>query len=178
MPRKPRAYAEGFFHFAAHGSDVRHLFSSDEEREDFLEQLAVVCERYELAVLSYALMGTHYHTILRIPDARIAQALQRLHSDYSRRCNRRSGRSAHLFRAHPMARMIESDADLVGTARYVARNPVEAGLVRDPLAWPWSSARAHAGLEPPRIPLAEEPLEAAFGGARWRRNFVEQIRRC
>lgn len=176
MPRKPRTYTDGLFHFAAHGSDLRYLFSSDQDREDFLDLLALVCLRYELALLSYALMGTHYHTILAIPGEIVSQALQHLHTEYSRRCNRRYGRSAHLFRAHPMARMIESDADLVGTARYVARNPVDAGLVRDPLAWLWSSARAHAGLEPPRIPLAEESLEAAFGGARWRRNFVEQIR--
>lgn len=176
MARKPRTYTDGLFHFAAHGSDRRYLFSSDKDREDFLGLLAVVCLRYELALLSYALMGTHYHTILAIPGEGVSQALQRLHTAYSRRLNRRYGRSAHLFRAHPMARMIESDEDLVGTARYVARNPVDAGLVRDPLAWPWSSARAHAGFEPPRIPLAEESLEAAFGGARWRRNFVEQIR--
>lgn len=177
MPRKARAYTEGLFHFAAHGSDLRYLFSSDEDREDFLERLAAVCACFELALLSYALMGTHYHTILAIPDQRVSQALQRLHTEYSRHCNRRWGRSAHLFRAHPLARMIESDEDLVGTARYVARNPVEAGLVRDPLAWPWSSARAHAGLEPPRIPLAEEALRAAFGGSTWRRNYVIHIQR-
>jgi putative transposase len=177
MPRKPRAYAAGVFHFAALGSDLRYLFSSDEDRKDFLERLAAVCERFELALLSYALMGTHYHTILGIPDERVSQALQRLHTEYSRHCNRRWGRGAHLFRAHPLARMIESDEDLAGAARYVARNPVEAGLVRDPLAWPWSSARAHAGLEPPRIPLAEDALQAAFGGASWRRNYVAHIRR-
>lgn len=177
MPRKPRDYTAGLFHFAAHGSDLRYLFSGDEDREDFLGRLAAVCERFELALVSYALMGTHYHSILGIPDGRIAQALQRLHIEFSRHCNRRWGRSAHLFRAHPLARIIESDEDLVGTARYVARNPVEAGLVRDPLDWPWSSARAHAGREPPRIPLAEDALRAAFGGVDWRRNYLEQIRR-
>jgi putative transposase len=32
--------------------------------------------------------------------------------------------------------------------RYVERNPVAAGLVAAPADWPWSSCRAHAGLEP------------------------------
>jgi hypothetical protein len=35
VPRKPRAYTEGLFHFAARGSDLRYLFSSDEDRETF-----------------------------------------------------------------------------------------------------------------------------------------------
>jgi hypothetical protein len=29
-------------------------------------------------------MGNHYHTLLRIPDARVSRALQHLHTWYSR----------------------------------------------------------------------------------------------
>ena len=35
--------------------------------------------------------------------------------------------------------------------RYLARDPVKAGLVDDSLDWPWSSARTHAGLELDRL---------------------------
>jgi hypothetical protein len=75
-----------------------------------------------------------------------------------------------------MTREIGSDAQLVAACRYLAHNPVEAGLVIDPLDWPWSSARAHAGLERPRIPLAESDLRAAFGDyADWRERYRAQI---
>jgi REP element-mobilizing transposase RayT len=157
---------------------LRYLFPAAEDRKDFLERIALVCARFELALLAYVLLGNHYHLILDLPDARVSRALQWLHTEYSRDQNRLYGRSAHLFRAHPFAREIESDVDLVGTCRYLARNPVEANLVRDPLAWPWSSARAHAGLERPRIPLDESPVRAAFGGTEnWRQNYVTHIRR-
>lgn len=178
MPRRPRSFAAGIFHLATHASDTRYLFRSDDDREDFLDRIAIVCERFELGLLSYVLMGNHYHLAIRVPDARVSRALQWLHTEYSRSQNRRYDRSAHLFRAHPMAREVESDRDLVGTCRYLARNPVEAGLVRDPLEWRWGSARAHAGLEPPRIPLEERQLQGAFGSnAGWRGHYVEQIRR-
>jgi putative transposase len=177
MARAPRAFQAGIYHLAAHGSDTRHLFLGDADRRDFLARLGEVCERFELALLSYVLMGNHYHGLLRIPDARLSQALQRLHTEYSRWHNRRHGRSAHLFRAHALTREIANDEQLVATCRYLARNPVEAGLVRDPLAWPWSSARAHAGLERPRIFLAESDLRAAFGGSEgWRERYREEIR--
>ena len=121
-------------------------------------------------------MGSHYHTLVRIPDARLSAALQRLHTEYSRWHNRRHGRSAHLFRAHAMTREIGDDAQLVAACRYLALNPVDAGLVADPLDWPWSSARAHAGLEQPRIPLAESDLRAAFGdGDDWRNRYRAQL---
>ena len=32
---------------------------------------------------------------------------------------------------------------MIAGARYVEQNPVRAGLVERPEAWPWSSARAH-----------------------------------
>ena len=32
---------------------------------------------------------------------------------------------------------------LIAAFRYVALNPVKAGLVKDPADWPWSSTKAH-----------------------------------
>jgi len=176
MARPPRELHEGIYHLTAHGSDARYLFLDDEDREDFLTRLAAICERFELALLSWVLLGGHYHALLRIPDARFSQALQRLHTGYARRLNKRRNRTAHLFRAHPSITLIESDRQLVAACRYLALNPVEAGIVENALDWPWSSARAHAGLERPRIPLAESDLRAAFGsGSDWRREYLRTL---
>ncbi|MGB2875566.1 MAG: transposase [Gaiellaceae bacterium] len=178
MARRPRVLVAGIYHLAAHGSDTRRLFLSDDDREDFLDRLALTCERFELSLIAYVLLGNHYHALLRIPDGRLSEALQRLHTEYSRWHNRRHRRSAHLFRAHPSTREIASDEQLVAASRYLALNPVEAGLAGDPLEWPWSSAGAHAGLEQPRIPLAENDLQGAYGGAAdWRDNYRAQLQR-
>ena len=71
---------------------------------------------------------------------------------------------------------ITSDAQLVAAGRYLAPNPVEAGS-----SWIRSTglgaARAHAGLEEPRIPLVESDLRSAFGdGDDWRARYGAQIR--
>jgi putative transposase len=172
MARRLRDLYEGIYHLAAHGSDDRYLFVIDADREDFLDRLAATCDRFELGLLSYVLMSSHYHALVRIPDARLSVALQRLHTEYSRRHNRRHERSAHLFRAHAMTTEITSDRHLVAACRYLALNPVAAGLVESPFDWPWSSARAHAGLETPRIPLSETDLRFAFGDASdWRDHY-------
>jgi putative transposase len=170
--RPPRAFFPGIYHLGSHGSDDRHLFLSDGERTLFLERLGLVLERFELRLVSYTLMGNHYHLLATIPDARVSKALQQLHGWYSRLHNRLHGRSAHLFRAHFFAREIESDADLLGTCRYVALNPVEAGLAPDPFAWPWSSAATTAGLAKAALPLDLKPLRTAFGETpNWRRCY-------
>jgi REP element-mobilizing transposase RayT len=176
MPRKPRAFVDGIYHLGSHGSDDRDLFVADDERSIFLDGLSRIFEGFELGVVAYTLMGNHYHTLLRIPDARVSRALQQLHTWYSRLHNRLNARTGHLFRAHPFAREIESDEDLLGVARYLAWNPVEAGLAADPLEWSWGSAAATAGLELPRIPLHLEPIQHALGGGRaWRKRYAEHV---
>ncbi len=172
MPRPPRAFVEGIYHLASHASDTRHLFLGDDDRNTFLTRLALVLERFELGLVAYTLMGSHYHLVLYTPDARVSTALQQLHTWYSRWHNRARRRSAHLFRAHPLARELASDADLLTTCRYLAYNPVEAGLASDPFAWPWSSSAASVGLHEPPLPLELAPLRAALGGsADWQRRY-------
>jgi putative transposase len=178
MPRAARAFQAGIYHLGSHGSDDRSLFLSDSERSVFLDGLRSVLERFELGMVSYTLMGNHYHLVLRIPDARVSKAMQQLHTWYSRLHNKRHRRSAHLFRAHFFAREIESDDDLLNTCRYLAWNPVAAGLAASPFDWPWSSVAATAGLEKTRLRVELEPLRGALGGsADWQgryRAFIAQ----
>jgi putative transposase len=176
MPRKSRAFVDGIYHVGSHGSDDRELFLTDGERGIFADGLSRVCERFELGVVAYTLMNNHYHTLLRIPDARVSRALQQLRTWYSRLHNKLNGRSGRLFRAHPFAREIESDGDLLSVVRYLAWNPVEAGLAADPLDWRWGSAAATAGLERPRIPLHLAPIHDALGGGTaWRQHYAEHV---
>jgi hypothetical protein len=121
-------------------------------------------------------MGNHYHLILHVPDPRLSRAMQQLHTGYSRTHNRAHRRSAHLFRAHFLAREITTDQQLLAAYRYLALNPVKAGLAPHPLAWPWSSSSAHAGLEPTELQLDESSLRSAFDNhPRWRRRYRRLI---
>jgi REP element-mobilizing transposase RayT len=176
MGRPRRDFGEGIYHLGSHGSDTRYLYVSDDDRLDFLERMSSTLWTRDIAVFSYTLLGNHYHGLVRTPDARLSEALQRLHTEYSREHNRRHGRRAHLFRAHCFARRVADTDDLLGVYRYIARNPVEAGLVANPLDWRWASTRAHAGLDPPAIPLDETLLRGALGDTLdWRRRYAELI---
>ena len=148
------------------------MFQTDDERLSFLTELTRTFERFEIAVVAYTLMGTHYHAVVKIPDARLATALQRLHTVYARLANRGRERCAHLFRSHYFAREITSDEDLLGVCHYLAHNPVRARIVRDPFGWRWASTAATAGLAVPQIPLELEPIRNAFADhPNWQRQY-------
>jgi len=177
VPRRRRDFFEGLYPLAPRASDTRHLFSDDGERRGFLDALARLADDYELSLVAYTLMGTHYHLVVYTPGGRIPKALQRLHTRHARRHNKAQGRAAHLFRAHCFFREVVSDADLLNVCRYLAYNPVLAGLTVSPFDWPWSSAAASAGLTASPVPLDPAPIRAALGETPdWReryRRFLE-----
>jgi REP element-mobilizing transposase RayT len=162
------------YHIASRGSDHQPLFLYDSDRLRFLDRLGAVVKQHELACIAYCLMGNHYHLLVQTPDGRISSALQQLNGGYSRQFNRLHGRSAHLFRNRFLAQQIEGEAYLLTACRYLAHNPVRAGLCRDPKDWPWSSHRATAGLEPAPSFLDEALIRDACGGrADWRRHYQD-----
>jgi putative transposase len=181
MPRAPRVFdPNGIYHVASRGSDRRPLYLYDDDREMFLRRLGSIVRRYELSCLAYCLMGNHYHLIVQTPDARLSAALRDLHGGYSRDFNTTHRRSAHLFRNRFSAQFVDSETHFLTACRYIAHNPVRAGLCGEPADWPWSSYRASAGLDP-RPPFLSEVLlsRAVGGGTNWRRryrDFVESPR--
>ena len=65
-----------------------------------------------------------------------------------------------------VAILIEKDAYLLELARYVALNPVRAGMVARAEDWPWSSYRTMIGAEPAPAWLALDGLLRGFGRTR------------
>jgi hypothetical protein len=55
--------------------------------------------------------------------------------------NDRHGRVGHVFQGRFGNELILDDQQFWTTARYIARNPVEAGLCRRAHEWKWSSHR-------------------------------------
>ncbi|MHB8060098.1 MAG: transposase [Gaiellaceae bacterium] len=178
MARPLRVFIpDGIYHVATRGSDRRLLFGRDQDRELFLKQLERIVESFQLPCLAYCLMGNHYHLILQTPDARLSAALKELNGGYSKQFNRIHGRSAHLFRNRFLAQSIESDSHLVTACRYLAYNPIRAGLCSRPSGWRWGSYRATAGIDPsPSSFLSEAMLRGLFGGDEaWRNRFREFV---
>ena len=171
--------AHAAYHVTSRGSNRKLIYAADGDRRLFLRLLALVAAKYEWHVLAYCLMTNHYHLIVRIAEVGLSRGMQWLNGGFSRITNQWHGREAHLFRNRFAARLIESDAHLVGACRYVVLNPVAAGLCARPEDWPWSSYRATAGLEEPPAFLADTELLAEFGPSpktarRLYRDFVAE----
>jgi hypothetical protein len=73
----------------------------------------------------------------------------RQNSMYAQHFNRRHGRVGHLFQARYKAFIVQRERYLLTLLRYVELNPYRAGLVQDPVDWPWSSVHVSLGRARP-----------------------------
>src|SRR4029078_6965405 len=92
---------------------------------------------------------THFHLILHTPEPTLSRGMQHLCSVYAQWFNWKYGRRGHLFGRRFGSVQILSESHLFNAHRYVALNPVRAGLCRRPEFWRWGSYRALIGLEDP-----------------------------
>jgi putative transposase len=149
MPRRPRDTGAGLFHVYTHCVwATQELYRSDEDRMDFLRGLARVTGKLEWTCLAYCLMTSHYHLIVDATEGTLPKAMHRLNLPYARNFNRKYGLRGHLQFEQYGARRIDGDADLAYRFKYVANNPVEAGLCEKPGDWLWSSYAGTVGLAP------------------------------
>jgi putative transposase len=122
-------------------------------------------------------MPNHYHLVVQIANADLSVGMHRLNSSYAHHFNERHGLDGHLFQSRFHSVLVESDWHLLELSRYLALNPVRAGLCEDPSMWPWSSYAAVAGENSPDGFLNIDRLLAHFGVDRDRaqhsfRSFV------
>lgn len=129
------------------GGRPEPIYRDDADRLTQLDVIAQATDRFDAQVLAYCLMGNHYHLVLHTRQPNLSRLMRHVNGVYTQVFNRRYGPVGHLLQGRFKAILVDRDAYLLALCRYVERNPVAAGIVAQPQDWPWSSCRAHLGLE-------------------------------
>lgn len=147
MPRPPRDLAPGIFHVYTHAvwaADA--LYRDDQDRLTFLRELARATASTGWRCLGFCLMGTHYHLILDVDAEVLSKGMHSLNFRYATYFNERHAMKGHVHGRRFDARRIRGNAGLRRVVKYVARNPLEAGLCEKPEDWRFSSYAGTIGL--------------------------------
>ena len=105
----------------------------------YLEWLEGYSKKYRLDILAYCLMTNHVH-VVAVPHAvdSLARTLHALHSRHGRMVNLEQGWTGHLWQGRFLSAPLD-EKHLFAAVRYVERNPVRAGIVKQAQEYPWSS---------------------------------------
>jgi REP-associated tyrosine transposase len=151
MPRPPRIQVPGgIYHVTNKGCAERAIFLDDGDRRCFESILAKTILRHGWCLSIYCLMTTHYHLLVTTPLPDLAAGIQWLNGLYGQTFNRRHSARGHLFMRRYSSEFVQTERHFMDAARYIALNPVEAGICRRPEDWPWSSYAAILGRRSPQ----------------------------
>lgn len=146
MPRLPRDLDPGIQHVGVSAAGAAPYFHDDLDRAIWLRLFVATTARCGWRCVAVCLLSTHWHAIVETSDRSLARGMHRLVGGYSRRFNDRHVRAGYLVRGRYWSRRKNSPAAVLEAFRYVALNPVAAGLVDRPEDWRWSSYGATVGV--------------------------------
>jgi putative transposase len=132
-------------HVIQRGHNRSASFFADDDYTVYLDKLKFYGRRYQVAIHSYVLMTNHVH-LLMTPETEtgVSQLMQALGRYYVRYINQTYQRTGTLWEGRYKSTLVDSDTYFLTVSRYIELNPVRAGMVDHPSAYPWSSYRHNA----------------------------------
>jgi putative transposase len=159
-------------HIIQRGNRRQDVFFSDDDMRFYLKLFLKWSHIAQLAVWAYCLMRNHVH-LIAVPrlESSLRTCLAEVHKRYSLAINKREGWNGYLWQGRFLSYPMDEGYRYRGI-RYVELNPVRAGIVTDPLCYPWSSARAHV-LGEEDLLLGNRPL--GMTGPEWAKYLSEGL---
>jgi putative transposase len=127
------------------GHNCAAVFHERDDYEYFLERVRWAAIENDVDVHAFALMTTHYHLVVTPKSASaLSRAMKQIDGGYVRYYNRKHQRLGTIWCGRYNAKPLIDIRYFWTCFTYIERNPVTAGVVREPGEYPWSSYRVHA----------------------------------
>ncbi len=140
MSRKPREYHSGcIYHITHRGHNHQYILADDLDKATFLEKLKVILREHSGQLLYYVLMNNHYHFLLEMQTAPIDRIMHRLHTSYGRFYAHKYQTTGAVFENRYHAQEIDTSKYLQSVIKYIALNPIRAGLTEKVNEYRWSA---------------------------------------
>jgi REP element-mobilizing transposase RayT len=133
MVRRARVEVEGgLYHVYNRIASGEPVFSDPEEAAEFIELIRETKTRDGWTVLSWCVMSNHFHLVIRTATVPLWRGMHRIQNLFSRRFNKRHGRTGGVWQSRYKAKYVEDESYLGRLVLYVHLNPVAAGVADDP----------------------------------------------
>ena len=147
MPRIGRLHIPGgYYHIVGRGLERRRIFSTSEDKQDFLNRLSEGLEHTASRCLAWVVMPNHYHLLIQIATTPLSQLMGKVLGGYAGNYNRRHRRVGYVFQNRYRSILCDEENYFLALVRYIHLNPVKARMLNNVSEldrYRWSG---HAGL--------------------------------
>ncbi len=138
MPRKPRIDLAGYHHVINRGVNRSEVFTDERDYEMFLKIVCKACRAYRVVLHDYCLMSNHFHLLIETSRENLSDVMKQINGNYAIYANKKQKRSGHFWQGRYYSRYINSDEYYYTLIRYIEQNPVEAGIVKSVVEYPYT----------------------------------------
>ena len=156
-------YPGAWYHVMNRGASRQVVFRNNAQRAYFLALLSDTAERFHAEWHAYCLMDNHYHLMLRTPEGNLQRIMRHINGLYTQHYNRTQRTDGPLFRGRYKSVLVDAQAYWLHLSRYIHRNPLEAGVVRELSQYPWSSYPTYLEQAPKPPWLTVQTVLRAIG---------------
>ena len=126
------------YHVILRGINRQEIFVDNEDRIVFKQNLKrIIDENNNISIYSYCLMSNHVHLLMK--DANLPITMRKICSSYVYWYNKKYSRCGHLYQDRYKSQKVEDEGYFITVLRYIHRNPVKAGMVKNVGDYRWSS---------------------------------------
>ena len=134
----------------------RHLLQSERNAMLFIDGLRCYVKAKKFKVHDFVVMPDHVHMLLTVgPDMTIERAMQYIKGGFSYRLKKEMGYAGEVWQRGYSEMRVEDRRSFEEHRRYIAENPVKAGLIASDELFPFSftylAKRKQQGLKPGSI---------------------------
>jgi len=187
MPRLARVdVGDEIYHVINRANGRLRIFDDQKDYQLFEQLLLDAKDLINMRILAYTIMPNHWHLLLYPQkDGDLGLFMHYLTNKHTRQVHTRTRTigSGHLYQGRYKSFPVQTDAYYITLIKYIERNPVRAGLVRNCEDWQWGSAwrRIHGTLQQKKF-LAPLPIPLPRGYRRWintpeKEDDLRQIRK-
>jgi putative transposase len=116
----------------------------------------------EFFLFGYAVMPTHVHLLLYPHNQDLVRIMRNFKSKTGYELSRARGGHGPFWQERYFDAIIRRVRNFWEKLEYIHRNPVEAGLVKCPEEWKWSSCRYYAKKD--TVPIPVDPVGFSSDG--------------
>jgi REP element-mobilizing transposase RayT len=148
MTWHPRLCGESLYHHIyAWGNDRHPVFKDPQHFQRYIQLLDRFSSDFKIDIVAYALMEWHVHLFIFDELNNISKFMKEQHGQYATYYNSRAKRVGHVFGERFHNKIIQCNVYGKWLSRYIHRQPVEAGLTKEPQDYRWTSYQRYVGME-------------------------------
>lgn len=127
------------------GINRQDIFEDNEDKEKFIQTIAIYKEKCSFQVYGYCLMNNHIHLLIK--DKNLSITMRKICASYVYWYNLKYRRCGHLYQDRFKNEVVEDDSYLLTVLRYIHQNPLKAGIVKNIADYNWSSYGEYLGKQ-------------------------------